>query len=296
MKMVLVIGSTGHVGRQVVADLKAHGATVRTLVREGSQPLDGVEVVRGDMLQPQTLGVAFAGVDVAISCAAGYTKRRKTDTDEIDVTGNTNLAAAAKNAGLKRFVLCSILQCDQARDVPHFVTKAHAEAALRESGVPFVALRPGGFLDQTKDYNAENVRKGKYMGFGDKAKTRVTYIYTADLAKSLATAALTENPVEGRIIDVGWSTGPLTNQELADTIAAQTKRTINVSVIPWGILRFVNATIGRFSTAVHDILSMFLFFETGKYVADNRAHEELLGPLPSKDDAIRRWAEANRLV
>jgi uncharacterized protein YbjT (DUF2867 family) len=280
----------------VVAALKTRGATVRTLVRDGSQSLEGVEVVRGDMLQPQTLGPAFAGVDVAVCCAAGYTKRRKTDTTDIDVVGNENLAEAAKNAGLRRYVLCSILQCDQTRDVTHFVAKANAEAALRERKVPFVALRPGGFLDQTQDYTAKNAMKGRYMGFGDKTKTRLSYVYTADLAQSLATAALTDKPVEGRTIDVGWSTGPVSNQELADTIAAQTNRKIKVSVIPWWVLRFVKATIGLFRPAVRDLINMFLFFETGKYVVGTRVHEELLGPLPSKDDAVRRWARTKGLV
>jgi uncharacterized protein YbjT (DUF2867 family) len=82
VKNVLVIGSTGHVGRQAVAALKARGATVRTLVREGSEPLQDVAVVRGDMLHPKTLGPAFA--------------------DDPDAAGNENLAAAASEARLKR--------------------------------------------------------------------------------------------------------------------------------------------------------------------------------------------------
>jgi uncharacterized protein YbjT (DUF2867 family) len=92
-------------------------------------------------------------------------------------------------------VLLSILQCDQAPDVPHFVRKAEAEAALRNRGVPFVALRPGAFLDQTKDFNAKNAKIGKYQGLGDKTTTRLSYVYTADLAQSLAMAALTDKLV-----------------------------------------------------------------------------------------------------
>jgi hypothetical protein len=41
---------------------------------------------------------------------------------------------------------------------------------------------------------------------------------------------------------------------------------------------------------------MFLFFREGTYIADNRAHEELLGPVPSKDDAVKRWALSKNLI
>ena len=47
--------------------------------------------------------------------------------------------------------------------------------ALREAGVPFVALRPGAFLDQAEDFNAANTLKNKFMGVSDRTQTRWTY-------------------------------------------------------------------------------------------------------------------------
>lgn len=295
-KKVLVVGGTGYLGRQVVAALQERGASVRALVRPGSEAPSGLEVVRGDMMESASLDAAFAGVDAVISTAAGYTRRRKGDSLAIDRIGNQNLAQAAKRAGVARYVFLSILSSDQAKDVPHFWAKALAEKALRDAGVPFVALRPGGFLDQSKDMLAANTLKNKFMGIGDRRDSRWTYTYTADLAQSLATAALTDNAVEGRIIDVGWSTGPVSNQELADTIAAQTGRKLKVSVIPWWLIRAAVATVGHMSENVNDLGRMFLFFGGGTYTADNRAHEELLGPVPSRDEAVKRWAAARELI
>jgi uncharacterized protein YbjT (DUF2867 family) len=163
-------------------------------------------------------------------------------------------------------------------------------------GFPSSRCGRGGFLDQSKDMLAANTLKNKFMGIGDRSDSRWTYTYTADLAQSLATAALTDKAVEGRIIDVGWSTGPISNQELADTIAAQTGRKLKVSVIPWWLIRAAVATLGHVNENVNDLGRMFLFFGAGTYVADNRAHEELLGPLPSKDDAVKRWAAAKELI
>ncbi len=299
-RKILVIGGTGHVGRQVVAALRKQDVQVRALVRAGSDASaiegPGVEIVRGDMMEPATLDGAFANVDAAISSAAGYTKRRKSDSLEIDRVGNQNLASAAKRAGLPRYVLCSILACDQAESVPHFWAKAQAEVALREAGVPFVALRPGAFLDQAEDFNAANTLKNKFMGIGDRTQTRWTYTYTADLADSLACAALTDKPVQGRSIDVGWSTGPVSCQELADTIAAETKRTLKTMIVPWWVVRVGSGAVGVFNEGARDMGNMFAFFRTGKYVADNKLHEELLGPVPAKNEAVKRWAQAQKLI
>ncbi|HYU04361.1 MAG TPA: NAD(P)H-binding protein, partial [Jatrophihabitantaceae bacterium] len=63
--MTLVIGATGHVGRQVVAQLASAGAFVRALARDpaAADLPAGVDVVRGDLLRPETLEPALRGVD-----------------------------------------------------------------------------------------------------------------------------------------------------------------------------------------------------------------------------------------
>jgi len=57
MNRILVIGSTGNVGRQVVDQLAATGVRFRAMTRNpdtAGLPL-GVEVVRGDLMVPETL-------------------------------------------------------------------------------------------------------------------------------------------------------------------------------------------------------------------------------------------------
>jgi len=95
---VLVVGATGSLGGQVVRQLLARGKVVRALVRPGSDATRleslGVEIARGDMLDPASLNSAMTGTNAVITTAAGYTKRNKNAT-EIDTIGNANLAEAA---------------------------------------------------------------------------------------------------------------------------------------------------------------------------------------------------------
>ena len=84
----------------------------------------------------------------------------KGDTAEIDTTGNRNLVDAAGRAGIRRFVLTSILTCDQTQQVPHFWHKKLAEDRLQERGVAYVSLRPGAFLGAVTQMGRRPVRQG----------------------------------------------------------------------------------------------------------------------------------------
>ena len=94
--MILVTGATGTVGREVVAQLLAAGEKVRGLSRDPSKaPFDGyVEVVVGDLMKPETLDAAVAGVDRVFSLAVG---------PQIGVQEG-HLAQASKKAGVRRIV------------------------------------------------------------------------------------------------------------------------------------------------------------------------------------------------
>ncbi len=95
---------------------------------------------------------------------------------------------------------------------------------------------------------------------------------------------------------MGWSTGPVSNRELADTIAAVTHRKLKRTIVLWWLVRAGTAVVGAFNGGVGDLGRMFLYFRTGRYVADSKLHEELLGPMPTKEDAVRRWAEEKHLI
>ena len=168
---VLVVGATGFLGGQVVDQLISRGKSVSALVRPGSDASalesKGVEIARGDMLDLDSLVEAMTGVDAVISTAAGYSRRDKNAT-AIDTTGNDNLAIAAERAKVRRFVLTSILTSDQTPEVSHFWHKKLAEDALEKNGVPFVALRPGAFLDQVTQMNGDPFEKKRLISFGTK--------------------------------------------------------------------------------------------------------------------------------
>jgi uncharacterized protein YbjT (DUF2867 family) len=269
--------------------LRARGKLVRALVRPGSDisdlPTEGVEVIRGDMLDPASLAPAMSGVSAVISSAIGYSRRRKGDSLRTDFEGNHNLVDAAKKAAVPRFVFLSILACDQAPDVPHFWAKKVTEDYLQQQGVPFVALRPGAFLGAPRgpyrEWMLSGLRKGQVMGM-TQGGVRMTYIAPDQVARALA-MAVDEPRALGRRIDLG-SDRPLSGQDLTDLTARLLNRPMKMRMMAGGGMRFV----ALFSPGIRGMIDMTRFFQTGKYVADTRVQAELFGPVPNVEDAARQ--------
>lgn len=288
---VLVVGGTGFLGRQVVDALLARGRSVRALVRPTSDTAAltarGVQVVRGDMLDPASLRVAMTGVDAAVSSAVGYTRRHSRTTAETDTTGNRNLADAAAATGLRRFVFTGILQSDQAPQVPHFLDKTRAEEHLAQRGVPYVSLRPGAYLDQVMAMSpGHGPRSGRVWSIGS-PDVPMTWVLSADVAAALA-AAVDADAGAAERVDLGWDR-PVTLREVAALAAAELHRPVAVKHLPWRLLDPLLAVAGRLDARAADSRAMFAFFQTGRFVADPTRQAALLGTVPTAQDAVHRW-------
>ncbi|WP_370872981.1 SDR family oxidoreductase [Arthrobacter bambusae] len=262
-------------GSQVVSRLLAGGKQVRALVRPGSDTgrLEelGATIAAGDMMDPESLASAMNGADAVITSAAGYTHHREGDSPAIDTVGNRNLVDAASRAGIRRFVLTSILTCDQTPDVPHFWHKKLAEDRLEELGVPFVALRPGAFLEQTTRFG-DPFSGGRLTWFGSPS-VPLTFVLARDLAGYLA-AAVDASGVEGQRIDIGWDR-PVSMQDIADISTRLLGRQVQLALSP----------MNRMGP---DLEAMMEWFQTGRYVADTSRQREVFGPPPTAEDAVAR--------
>jgi uncharacterized protein YbjT (DUF2867 family) len=287
---VVVIGGTGMLGGQVVTALLDRGKRVRALVRPKSDASRllraGVEIASGDMMDPASLRRAMDGADAVVSTAAGYTRHSKGDTFEIDTTGNRNLADAARQAGVRRFVLTSIVTCDQTPQIPHFWHKKLAEDRLEELGVPFVSLRPGAFLDQITRMGGDPFAKRRLFWFGSPT-IPLTYVLTSDLAGYLADAVDAPG-VDGQRIDIGWDR-PVSMQEIAKISGRLLGQQIRVRTIPAGLISAAAAVVGPFSPMAKDLDAMMRWFQTGQYVADPTRQGEVFGQAPTAEEAISRF-------
>lgn len=111
MKSILVTGATGKVGSRLVERLAQRGNRVRALVRDRARAAelcsDYVELVEGDLLDVDSLRIAARGVDAVVHCAAFFRGATPEQAHAVNSLGTQQLAAAARDASVGRFVFTS---------------------------------------------------------------------------------------------------------------------------------------------------------------------------------------------
>jgi dihydroflavonol-4-reductase len=115
VKPVLVTGATGFVGWHVARRLLEKGETVRVLVRDPGRlrELEEVQVVVGDLRDPESLRRAVAGCGAVYHVAADYRlwARRPEEMYRSNAGGTRNLLEAAREEGVERIVYTSTVGC-----------------------------------------------------------------------------------------------------------------------------------------------------------------------------------------
>jgi uncharacterized protein YbjT (DUF2867 family) len=141
---ILVIGGTGHVGSEVVKELRMRDADVRVLARKADvKSLPGVEVIVGDLLDPVSIEKALRGVDKLYLLNA-------VTPDEL--TQGLIAYDLAKKRKLSHIVYHSVFRVEHFKDVPHFASKLAMESAIREFDVPFTIIRPNYFFQNDASF------------------------------------------------------------------------------------------------------------------------------------------------
>ena len=147
--MILVTGGTGFVGPRVVRALRERDQPVRALVRSPSSRSAttlaawGAELVQGDMTDGDALRRAVEGAGVVVHLVAirqGSQEQFRRVMEE----GTRDLVAAAKEAGVRRFVLMSALGTSEETKelVPYYHAKWEQEQTVQGSGLEHVIFRP----------------------------------------------------------------------------------------------------------------------------------------------------------
>lgn len=155
---VLIIGATGRTGREIVSEARARGLKVRVLVRDLPSARarfgDSVDYVVGDVRNSQDMGEWMRDVDYVISALGSNVRREPENTPQrIDYAATRDLAAAAAAAEVKHFVLVSSMGVTHDDHMLNRMLdnilkwKLRGEDALRDSGVPYTVVRPGGLRD-----------------------------------------------------------------------------------------------------------------------------------------------------
>lgn len=178
---ILVTGSTGTIGSQVIAKLADSGADVRALTRspEKARFPQGITAVEGDLMDVDAMRAALQGVSSLFLLVPN-------GADEL--TQAINTLSLAREAGVRGIVYLSVTRSDVYTDVPHFTAKHAAERMIEQLDLPATILRPSYFFQNDVTLKGPLLGAGLYVSpIGGKG---VSMVDTGDIAEAAVRALL----------------------------------------------------------------------------------------------------------
>ncbi len=109
---IFISGATGSIGSALLKRLSESGQPIRALVRNAERAshlrgMANVDIVLGDLGEPDRLRGCVAGCSVAYHCAAKMSGMDRAASYAVNVTGTQALADEAVRSGVERFVFTS---------------------------------------------------------------------------------------------------------------------------------------------------------------------------------------------
>ncbi|MFF2845251.1 SDR family oxidoreductase [Streptomyces sp. NPDC058001] len=193
--MIVITGATGNVGRPLVRALAEAGEQVTAVSRHtpGDPLPPSVRHIRADLSAPDTLRAAVIGADALYLLVSGAGAH---------IPDPADLLRIAAAGGVRRIVLQSSQAAGTRPDAPSHAPLRAIEDAVRESGLDWTILRPGGF-DSNAYAWAASIRTDRTAAapFGDVGLPMVDPVDIAEVAA----VALREEGHAGQVYEV---TGP----------------------------------------------------------------------------------------
>ena len=164
---IALFGATGGTGRQVLEQALASAHTVTALLRDPAkiEARSGLTLIQGDVLDQESTSRCVQGSD-AVICVLGS----GVGTEPVEAQGTQRILEAMQIHGVRRLIAVTSLgvgdsrkqvsaEFQQAMDTvlqPIIAAKTEQERLIRESGLDWTIVRPGGLGDgpRTGDYRS----------------------------------------------------------------------------------------------------------------------------------------------
>jgi len=259
---LLIIGGTGTLGRQVVLQALKKGYQVRCMVRNFRKANFlkewGVELVYGDLKNPETIPPSLKGITAIIDTSTS----RPNELDslkKVDWDGKLYLIEAAKAANVKRFIFLSTQNVEQFENIPLMKLKSGIENKLKKSNIPYTIFRLTGFYQGLIEQYAIPILENLPIWVTNE-NIYISYMDTQDIAKFCLRALQIPKTVNQTFFlsgSKGWVSSEIIS--LCEQLAGQQAK---VKLIPLFGLRLVS--------------NFFGFFEWGQNISDRLAFVEIL--------------------
>jgi uncharacterized protein YbjT (DUF2867 family) len=274
--VIIITGANGQLGRAVVEQLldrvpaEEIGVSVREPERTGALHERGVRVRRGDFADAESLAHAFEGASQVLIVSAN-------DTGGTAVRHHRNAIDAAKAAGAGRILYTSHMGSNPASPFAPMPDHAATEAALRDSGVAFTALRNGFYASTVTLLLRAALQTGELATPEDGP---VSWTAHADLAAAAAIAMTDHETLDG-ITPALTASEAIDMTGIAEIASELTGRPIRRVVVSDAAYRDGLVAHGIPESAAEMLVGMFAASRQGEFAAVDPTLTRIVGNAPT---------------
>ena len=290
--MILVVGSTGNLGRKVVRSLRAAGENVRAMTRVLAKADElkalGAQPIRADLTDPDSLDFALRGVRAVVISAHSLLGRGDESSEAVDDKGHRALIDKAKEAGVEQLIYISVIGASPNHPIDFWRTKARIEQYVKDSGIAYTIIRAASFMEvHAYMLIGKPVVEGKRVVIMGKGKHPRNFVAAEDVAK-VVMGALKIPSLRGETIDVG---GPenLTSNQVVKLFERLSGRTAKVTHLPIPVVK----TMARVMKPIHPGVSRVMRVAANDETTDQTFDATLLrSRVPIKLTTLEEWARS----
>jgi nucleoside-diphosphate-sugar epimerase len=293
----LVTGSTGFIGRHLVAQLSGQGESVRALYRDEAKKrlylVLGEETLLGDACDETVMREAVDGVDIIYHCAAAHSTSpadeiRRTNLQSVQTLFHL-LREANSSARVVLMSSINVLGSSNYENANEAMPRRHtgdlhvdekiaaeelAEQAIAE-GLKVVVLRPG-LVYGPGDHNLQKLARaiflGKFMYIGSRENV-VPLVHVSDMTQAMFLAAHAAPPLSGwyNVTDGSRTTIGQLVGGMADVMGCPEPKRVMPAIVP----KLANSVFGLLGRNGPVSPSALRFLGTSRHVDIERARKEL---------------------
>lgn len=292
--MILVVGGSGLLGRALVTRLIARGESVRVMTRTPARHVTSwasqVDVVGGDLRQPDGVQAAMEGCDTVVAAAHGF-GAPDVSPAAVDHAGNTALIDAAQRVHAD-VVLMSIVGASAESAVDLFRAKAAAEAHLRARDLPWTIVRCTAFMETWAGILGAPLREGGSALVFGKGENPINFVSVIDVA-ALLERVVCDRALRGETLEVGGMTDH-TLTLFAARLSSASHSTRTPRHIPRPALRALSLALRPFRPDLARQMRAALVMDTTDMRFDAREVRARFAEVPNTplDDVVATWASA----